>query len=55
MSERERNFRLFKLLIHLVNNKDLKSIELIETMIVNESPSMRRSFKIMKDSGNFNF
>lgn len=53
MKEIERNKRLFVLLNKLVINDDLKSIELIETWIENDSPSMKKSFQIVKDGGNF--
>ena len=54
MEERERNKRLL-LLDKLVGSKDLQSIELIETMVANDTPSIQKSFQIVKDSGNFNF
>jgi hypothetical protein len=55
MTERERNKRLFLLLDKLVGLKDQQSIELIETWIENDTPSMKKSFSIVKDSGNFGF
>jgi len=55
MTERERNTRLFLLLDKLVGLKDQQSIELIETWIENDTPSMKKSFSIVKDSGNFSF
>jgi len=55
MSERERNKRLFLLLDKLVGLKDQQSIELIETWIENDSPSMKKSFSLVKESGNFAF
>ena len=55
MNERERNKRLFLLLDKLVEIKDQKSIELIETWIENDTPAMKKSFSIVKDSGNFSF
>ena len=55
MDEVERNTRLFILLDKLVGLKDQQSIELIETWIENDTPSMKKSFSIVKDSGNFSF
>lgn len=55
IDEVERNTRLFLLLDKLVGQKDLKSIELIETMVANDTPAMQKSFEIVKESGNFNF
>lgn len=47
MGERERNKRLLLLLNKLLNDNDLKSIELIESMIINDTDSMKMSFEIM--------
>jgi hypothetical protein len=55
MNEVERNKRLFLLLDKLVGLKDQESIELIETWIENDTPAMKKSFSIVKDSGNFSF
>ena len=50
MKETERNRRLLLLLDKLISNKDLESIELIETMVANDTDAMKQSFKIMKKS-----
>jgi hypothetical protein len=55
ISERERNARLLLLLNKLVGDKDLDSIELIRTWIGTDTPSMKKTFQIVEDSGNFNF
>jgi hypothetical protein len=55
MDEVERNKRLFMLLNRLVGDKDLKSIELIRTWIDTDTPAMKHSFKMVEESGNFNF
>lgn len=55
IDEVERNERLFLLLVKLIENKDLKSIELLETLVKNDTPAMIQSFNIIKESGNFNF
>jgi len=55
MDEVERNTRLFMLLDKLVGDKDLKSIELIKTWVDTDTPAMKHSFKMVEESGNFNF
>lgn len=51
MKEKERNKRLMLLLIKLNNDGDTESIELLETMLKNDTPSMQKSFEvIMKKS-----
>lgn len=47
MDERERNKRLLLLLNKLLEDNDLKSIELIESMVINDTDSMKKSFEIM--------
>ncbi len=47
MTERERNKRLFLLLQKLINEGDIKSVRLIETLLVNDTIAMRKSFQIM--------
>lgn len=48
--EVERNTRLMKLVMKLNVEGDTESLEFIQTMLENDTPSMRRSFKIMTQS-----
>lgn len=50
MNEKERNKRLFLLLSKLYQEQDLDAIELIETMINNDTASIKKTFDIMKNS-----
>ncbi len=47
ISEVERNKRLMLLLQDLITKNDSNSIELLRTMVVNDTPSMQKSFEIM--------
>lgn len=46
MKERERNKRLISLLQKLTKEEDLDSIDLIGTMVKNDTESMQHSFKL---------
>lgn len=47
MNEVERNKLLFLLLTKLVCEKDLLSIRLIQTFVVNDTDSIKKTFEIM--------
>jgi len=47
MEESERNMRLMQLLIKLNEEKDFDTIELLGTMVKNDTPSMQMSFEVM--------
>ncbi len=47
MTEKERNKRLFLLLKKLIESDDTESIELIESLVVNDTQAMKKSFEIM--------
>jgi len=47
MGEIERNKRLFKLTAKLMQEEDLESLQLLETFLVNDTKSMRKSFEIV--------
>lgn len=47
MEERERNKRLLLLIEKLHKDNDISSIELLKTLIENDTPSMKKSFEIM--------
>lgn len=47
MGEIERNKRLFKLVAKLMQEEDLESLQLLETLLVNDTNSMRKSFEIV--------
>jgi hypothetical protein len=49
MSERARNKSLMVLLSKLQNDGDLESIELLRTMVANDTESMKKSFEIVID------
>jgi predicted transposase YdaD len=50
MNEFERNRVLMELLLKLDKEGDQKSIDLIETFIVNETPSIKKSFELMLEA-----
>jgi len=53
MSEKERNKRFILLLMKLIDEKNFQYVELLETMVLNDHPSMKKSFDIMTESINF--
>lgn len=52
MKESERNKRLMLLINKLIGEKDIESIELIETLIKNDTESMKKSFSLFNESIN---
>ncbi len=50
MTEKERNKRLMLLITKLYHENDIESIELIKTLIDNDTASMKLSFKIMTEN-----
>lgn len=49
MKETERNKRLFMLLQKLIQENEREFIELLQTMIEKETPSLKMTFKIMTE------
>ena len=47
MNEVERNKKLFLLLQHLIENKEWDYIELIRTLVENDTEAMKKTFQIM--------
>ena len=47
MNERERNKRLILLLDKLIVEKDLEAIELIQSMVIKDTPAMIKSFEVI--------
>ena len=47
MTERDRNYLLMQLLIKLHKENDGNTIELLRTMVENDTPAMKKSFEIM--------
>ena len=47
MIERDRNYLLMQLLIKLHKENDGNTIELLRTMVENDTPAMKKSFQIM--------
>ncbi len=52
MNEVERNKLLFLLLNKLVIEKDIDSIKLIKTFVVNDTDAMKKTFEIMTTNVN---
>jgi hypothetical protein len=50
MTQRERNKRLLKLVGDLVRKEDVESLELIKTMLENDTESMKHGFKLMTEN-----
>ena len=52
LSQKERNRRLFLLLQIMINNQDNESIQLLETMLCNDTAAMQKSYQIMTENIN---
>lgn len=49
MDEYERNSRLLDLLAKMLKEKDIRNLELLATMVNNDTEAMKMSFKIMTE------
>lgn len=50
MKEKDRNKLLMLLIIKLNKENDVNSLALLKTMVENDTPSMKNSFRIMMES-----
>jgi hypothetical protein len=48
-TERERNKALMLLLDKLIAEKDIESIKLLESLVANDTPAMKKSYQIMTE------
>ena len=49
MTEKDRNKELMLLLQKLLKEEDYKSIQLLKTMVKNDTPSMQKSYSIIAE------
>ena len=47
MKEKERNKRLIELMVKLNHNEDAEAIELIGSMVANDTPAMQQSYELL--------